>query len=508
MEQLKEHIEVRLPQPREQTEVRADPGRQRWPAPLPRRDVRERLDQAVRRGWREIAWQGVRLAILLAADTMAGTAAAALLWFGFGLGPDLNPTLLLPSLALIQPLALGVSGAYGSGQRRMSFDRIVRGLVLAVALVGLQVVVLDGVDHARLALFLGAYLVAAAGSTQLARVGVDRLVKEGRRRGLGQRRLLVVGTEDQTERVLASLAGRSAPDVAIVGRLSPTSFREPGAVGTVDDLEAAVFRTGAHGIVVDSALTFDHMEELIHQSFDLGIAVMVMPQMLHQLGARLDLRSSDSGAMLQVQPPALRVPQLAVKRTMDVVLSSLLMLISAPLWLAIAAAIKVEGGGPVLFNQVRAGLGGRPFQMYKFRTMVVDADHSKEELQNLNESGDPRLFKIKDDPRVTRVGRFLRKFSLDEIPQLLNILKGEMSLVGPRPFFPEDMAGYEDHHMERLWVLPGITGLWQVSGRSDVVDFEEVVRLDREYIRHWSIWMDLSILIRTLPAAIARNGAY
>jgi lipopolysaccharide/colanic/teichoic acid biosynthesis glycosyltransferase len=128
-------------------------------------------------------------------------------------------------------------------------------------------------------------------------------------------------------------------------------------------------------------------------------------------------------------------------------------------------------------------------------------------LANLNESGDPRLFKIKDDPRVTRTGRILRRTSLDELPQILNVLRGEMSLVGPRPFFPQDLAEYERHHFERLHVLPGITGLWQVSGRSDVVDFEEVIRLDRAYIENWSVLSDVRILLLTLPAALGR-GAY
>ena len=140
--------------------------------------------------------------------------------------------------------------------------------------------------------------------------------------------------------------------------------------------------------------------------------------------------------------------------------------------------------------------------MLKFRTMRVGADAMKANLQALNESGDPRLFKIKNDPRVTRVGRLLRRTSLDELPQVLNVLKGDMSLVGPRPFFRGDLPAYDSHHFERLHVLPGITGLWQVSGRSDVVDFEEVVRLDRRYIREWSVGQDLMILLRTIPAAL------
>jgi lipopolysaccharide/colanic/teichoic acid biosynthesis glycosyltransferase len=146
--------------------------------------------------------------------------------------------------------------------------------------------------------------------------------------------------------------------------------------------------------------------------------------------------------------------------------------------------------------------------MHKFRTMDDGADTEKPKLVGLNHSGDSRLFKIPNDPRVTRVGRFLRRWSLDELPQIWNVFRGDMSLVGPRPFFESDLEDYEAHHFRRLGAKPGVTGLWQVSGRSHVVDFEEVVRLDREYIEHWSIWLDISILLRTIPAVFGRDGAY
>lgn len=203
-----------------------------------------------------------------------------------------------------------------------------------------------------------------------------------------------------------------------------------------------------------------------------------------------------------------RPVQFALKRTLDVVVGLLLGIVLAPVWLLIAIAIKLDSPGPVLFSQLRAGVGGKPFKMYKFRTMVANADSIKMNLKHLNASGDIRLFKIKNDPRVTRVGKWLRVTSLDEVPQIINVIKGDMSLVGPRPFFPSDIESYEPHHMERLHALPGISGLWQVSGRSDILDFEEVVRLDVEYIRNWSIGKDILILLRTLPAAFGRSGAY
>jgi lipopolysaccharide/colanic/teichoic acid biosynthesis glycosyltransferase len=162
----------------------------------------------------------------------------------------------------------------------------------------------------------------------------------------------------------------------------------------------------------------------------------------------------------------------------------------------------------VLFSHERVGFGGRVFRLLKFRTMRDGADDEKGDVVHLNLSGDSRLFKIPNDPRVTRIGAFLRRWSIDELPQLWTVLWGDMSLVGPRPFFEDDLAEYSDHHFIRLGTKPGISGLWQVEGRSDVVDFEEVVSLDREYVERWSLWLDFKILARTIPAVFRRTGAY
>jgi lipopolysaccharide/colanic/teichoic acid biosynthesis glycosyltransferase len=197
-----------------------------------------------------------------------------------------------------------------------------------------------------------------------------------------------------------------------------------------------------------------------------------------------------------------------LKRTVDVVAASLLAALLAPLMLVIMLLIRFDSPGPILFRQVRAGRGGRPFMMCKFRTMNANADAAKQSLRHLNASGDPRLFKIPNDPRVTRIGWLLRRTSLDELPQLWNVIRGEMSLVGPRPFFVEDLETYSTHHFRRLEVRPGLTGLWQVNGRSAVVDFEEVVRLDMQYVDNRSIWLDMQILLRTIPAVLRRGGAY
>jgi lipopolysaccharide/colanic/teichoic acid biosynthesis glycosyltransferase len=195
-----------------------------------------------------------------------------------------------------------------------------------------------------------------------------------------------------------------------------------------------------------------------------------------------------------------------LKRTFDVVVSALIVVFGLPLWIAIAAAIKLNSRGPVLYRSRRVGLNEREFEMFKFRTMRADAAELQAQLEEANEAKGA-LFKLRDDPRVTRVGASLRRLSLDEIPQVLNVLRGEMSLVGPRPLPIRDFGLLEDWHRKRYLVLPGMTGLWQVARRSDL-EFDDLVRLDFYYLENWSIWLDISILLRTIPAVVAARGAY
>lgn len=194
------------------------------------------------------------------------------------------------------------------------------------------------------------------------------------------------------------------------------------------------------------------------------------------------------------------------KRALDLLAGGALLLLSLPLWGVIAVAIKLTSQGPVIHRQTRVGREGRQFCMWKFRTMVEGADSMLGEVRCRNEARGAH-FKIRCDPRVTRLGRWLRRWSLDELPQLLNVLRGEMSLVGPRPPLPSEVATYDESQRDRLEAVPGITGLWQVSGRSDL-PFDECVRMDRFYIENWSFLLDLSILLRTIPAVLSRRGAY
>jgi exopolysaccharide biosynthesis polyprenyl glycosylphosphotransferase len=268
---------------------------------------------------------------------------------------------------------------------------------------------------------------------------------------------------------------------------------------------------GEHGI--ETILVADYLPDaelgwLVDVSQIAGCELLYPASAVELGGARALLVTRHGQHYFELGSPVLQAQQLLGKRVMDVAGSLIGLSLFAPLFLFVAIIVAFDSAGPILFGQYRAGIAGRRFRMLKFRTMRANAEAEKASLAHLNHTGDPRLFKIPNDPRVTRVGAWLRRWSLDELPQLWNVLTGDMSLVGPRPFFESDLADYEAHHFRRLGVKPGITGLWQVSGRSEVLDFEEVVRYDQQYIEGWSLTLDLKILLRTLPAMFRRTGAY
>jgi lipopolysaccharide/colanic/teichoic acid biosynthesis glycosyltransferase len=210
--------------------------------------------------------------------------------------------------------------------------------------------------------------------------------------------------------------------------------------------------------------------------------------------------------LFELRPPVFDGFDYVLKRSFDVVGSLLILLALSPVMAVIAVAVAVSSRGPILYRSWRPGIGGEPFACFKFRTMRTDADQIQADLESLNEASGA-LFKIRDDPRTTSVGRFLRRYSLDELPQLFNVVLGQMSLVGPRPLPQRDFERLEEWHKKRYLVLPGITGLWQVSGRSEL-DFDDLVRLDFLYLERWSVGLDLTILVKTVPAVLTRRGAF
>lgn len=279
-------------------------------------------------------------------------------------------------------------------------------------------------------------------------------------------------------------------------------------LGPVENLPAIINATDAEAVVVCADMPANRINDLIEDCLHTGCQILFPARAVRVYGLRPTLVWHHDQPFFELGSPVLKARALISKRIVDVLVSSVLLLLLSPLLLLIMIAIRLDSPGSPFFFQERAGLGGRKFRMYKFRTMRVGADAEKQQLAHLNHSGDTRLFKIPNDPRTTRLGRLLRRWSLDELPQLANVLVGDMSLIGPRPFFESDFEDYEDHHFRRLDAKPGITGLWQVSGRSQLVDFEDVIFLDRQYIEQWSFWLDISILFRTIPAVLRRTGAF
>jgi exopolysaccharide biosynthesis polyprenyl glycosylphosphotransferase len=284
---------------------------------------------------------------------------------------------------------------------------------------------------------------------------------------------------------------------------------EPEQLGRTEmDILAAVdqYEVDVVAVASDPELAGHSLRKLSWALEQRGVDLIVSPGIVEVAGPRISIRPVAGLSLLHLERPSVSGGPHLLKSLFDRVVGCLLMIGVAPILLVTALMVKFTSRGPVLFKQTRVGRGGERFQMLKFRTMVADAEARKSDLQALNE-GNGVLFKLRDDPRVTKVGKYLRRFSIDELPQLVNVLRGDMSLVGPRPPLPAEVARYAVEDERRMLVKPGLTGLWQVSGRSDLT-WEESMRLDLRYADNWSIALDLLILWKTARAVLGRDGAY
>jgi exopolysaccharide biosynthesis polyprenyl glycosylphosphotransferase len=396
-------------------------------------------------------------------------------------------------------------GAYASEERWASPDTVFKGVALGVGLAMWSSLNALGIiwtltRWALAVVMLGAVITAAR---ELLRWAVFR---DGASQHLSDRVVFVGDPQSRTGRSAAQ-AILKRPGMHFLGWLS-----EQGGVEDYLGHPSAVWEVlcekGTDTVVLCGNLPSGLFDTVIEAAAVAGCRVLSVRERGMLMASRPRALNGGRIRMLELTFPAARAGQDVLKRAFDVTVATLLLIALAPMLVVIGIWIKLDSRGSVLFVQDRVGRAGRVFPMLKFRTMRNGADHEKADVAHLNHTGDPRLFKIPDDPRVTGAGRFMRRWSLDELPQLLNVIRGDMSLVGPRPFFESDLAAYDDHHFLRLAVKPGVTGLWQVRGRSSIVDFEEVVRLDREYIENWTLGMDLGILLATVPAVVRRTGAY
>ncbi len=360
-------------------------------------------------------------------------------------------------------------------------------------------------DSEILALFAVAIVAIPAARRIVRRFVVPRVI--------GRQRTIIIGAGRVGQELAHTLRDNNPFGLEILGFVDSDppprvdEVSELPLLGGEDQLDAIVKRTGAERVI----FTFSRAEplrviEMMRWSDLHRIHVSIVPRYFELMSTGVDLDSINGITLMELHPAHLSDAALRKKRVFELGLVVLLLPIVLPLMGLIALAIRMDNKGPILFRQRRAGRDGHVFDILKFRTMVVDAEDQRDDLLEHNEVDGP-LFKIRDDPRITRVGGFLRKTSLDELPQLFNVLRGEMSLVGPRPFVVAEDAAITGWARRRLDLTPGITGLWQVSGRNDL-SFDEMIKRDYLYVTRWSLWWDIRILLQTVPAVLQRHGAY
>ncbi len=338
----------------------------------------------------------------------------------------------------------------------------------------------------------------------LARLGARRLPQSPSRTEKQTRNVLIVGA-NRTGRALADYLENDSRSLRRVKGLLDDELKYPRVLGRLADLGRVARAEFVDEVIVALPHDAERTRRVLADALQNQLDVKIVPEAWNLVADRTQMEEVGPFPLLKVHEEPIPVVGLAFKRILDVLVSLLLLVLLSPLLALLALAIRLDSPGPIFYSALRVGRKGRRFRCHKFRTMVANADEQKEQLRQVNERQGP-TFKLSDDPRVTRAGRFLRRYSLDELPQLWNVLKGEMSLVGPRPHPLDDFARYDLEHLRRLDVTPGLTGLWQISARRDP-SFRKNMALDLEYIENWSLGMDLRILLRTVRVVLAGSGA-
>lgn len=414
-----------------------------------------------------------------------------------------QPGFLLPIL-LITLNSIAAAGLYGERESRRKYFKLIRSLTLAqIIFLLLAFMYQPGVVFSR-STFVLAWLL------NITFVLTGRLIAEAtitriRQQGTLSHKIFLVGTSQDTlvAKIALKLVGSKEYEILGETDLSGKENRDrwPAILEKISD-------EGVGEIFVCSWRSIPDSSEFYWRLKSEGIHMRILPVGL-SIPTEMPIIEMIGGMpTIHFIPPAIVGADYWLKRSFDLLTSGLFILLASPLLLLIATLIKLDAPGPIFYKQTRVGLRGRHFKVWKFRTMVINADQLLKELEAKNETKDGVLFKMKEDPRITKVGKFLRRYSLDELPQLINVVKGEMSLVGPRPLPLRDVEHFKPHHFARQNVLPGITGLWQVSGRSNILDFENAFRLDMTYINNWSLAMDFQILFKTVKVVLGKEGAY
>ena len=408
---------------------------------------------------------------------------------------------------LVTALLFARSGLYADRAQRPGLAKIVTSL-FEVMVVALIYAVVNGEQYSSYYIFYGT-LTFAIIYVGAMRAFYERATGVVLRAAGYRRRAVLVGSGRHIEDVAHALGVEARAPVELVGFISLAPRPDNGlrSLGQLEDLGGIIDAHRVQEVIIaDPDFPEERAVELVDVSHRRGVTVRIAPSTMEILVHRAEFVPGSSVPLFELRPPVFDGFDYFAKRSFDFIGSILLLAVLSPLLALISAAVWLTSRGPVLFRSIRPGIGGEPFACFKFRTMRTDAEQLQADLESFNEADGP-LFKIRRDPRLTRVGVLLRRYSLDELPQLLNVVRGEMSLVGPRPLPQRDFEQLEDWHKKRYLVLPGMTGLWQVSGRSEL-DFDDLVRLDFLYLERWSVGLDLAILLKTLPAVLTRRGAF
>lgn len=469
-------------------------------------------------------WQRNYVVLLVVLDSVVLLVAGMLAtWLRFRSNASLSAmkdVTYLQLSVLVVPVWLGVlalgrcyeSRFLSSGNEE--FRRVLDASVRFLALIGLSAYATK-TDVARG--YLSVLLASGLVLLLLGRFAARMWVHRARRRGRCVHRVVVVGQREAVGSLVTKLHSDPLSGLQPVAACTDGSGDVVGfggasvpVLGGVGDVMRVLADSGADTVAVaaGAALTSAELERLSHDLEGTGVDLLVQPKLTSVFGTRISVRPVAGLPLMHIDEPELTGSRRLVKGVFDRLLAALLLLLVAPVLLVLAVLVRLTSRGPAFFRQRRVGRRGRTFTIWKLRTMYVDAEARRAQVLHHNKHGVTGvLFKLEADPRVTPVGRFLRRYSLDELPQLLNVLGGQMSLVGPRPPLPEEVERYTDLAHRRLLVKPGMTGLWQVSGRSDL-SWEESVSLDLRYVENWSLGLDLLLLVRTVMAVLRPRGAY
>ncbi len=409
---------------------------------------------------------------------------------------------LWPILAT-QISILSAAGLYTSSQKCCDYFKLGKALTFFYVLLLLVTLFNQPSNLVAWSTFGLSWLLSVS-FTCIARFGVDTALQHLRQKGAVRSSTFLISRPEDREKAVNLLGQENYYNLA--------GWADINSLATdTRSLEANLERIcnlNVDEVFISSWQSIKSKMFLYWRLRNAGITLHILPVELDTVAQELEVKMLGNLPVLQFEQPLIVGSDFLLKRCIDFLSSSAVILLATPLYLVIALAIKLDSPGPIFYKQTRIGLHGKPFKVWKFRTMVVNADQIQKDLEANNEMKDGVLFKIKNDPRITPLGKFLRRYSLDELPQLFNVMFGEMSLVGPRPLPLRDVEKFSEHHFVRHNVLPGITGLWQVSGRSDITDFEQVIRLDVSYIESWSLKLDFKILLQTINVIFGKKGAY